>query len=84
MFLPLSHKLSSVTIVFLSLLKWMNCDCGRPGEPLYGSIDDKNINFPENFKIVYKCDKEKILIHNPSRTCREGKWTGRVPKCGNY
>jgi hypothetical protein len=86
MYLPLSNKLSSVSIVFLLLLKWTNCDCGRPGIPLDGYIDDKSnqLNFSEDFKIAYNCHKEKTIIYNPSRTCREGKWTGRVPKCGNY
>ncbi len=85
MFLSLSAKLCSVTIIFVSLLKCMNCDCGRPGIPSLGSINTEiKSRFPEYFNIEYKCESGKELIYNANRICRKGKWTGRVPKCGKY
>jgi hypothetical protein len=84
MFLSLNLELSLVTIVFISLLKCMNCDCGPPGIPYRGRVDTENkTSFSENSKIRYECYLGTIL-YNSSRICREGKWTGRVPKCGNY
>ncbi len=83
--LSFTQKLSLVTIVFLSLLKCMNCDCGRPGIPLSGFITTEiKSRFPENFTIEYKCVRGLKLFYKSNRTCIEGKWTGRVPKCGNY
>ncbi len=83
--LSFSQKLCLVTVVFVSLLKCMNCDCGPPGIPLEGSINTEvNSSFPENFIIEYKCERGLKLFYKSSRTCIEGKWTGRVPKCGNY
>jgi hypothetical protein len=62
----------------------MNCDCGRPGKQVDGYINTEiKSNFPENFAIKYGCEKGGI-IYNPIRICREGKWTERVPICGNY
>jgi hypothetical protein len=84
MFSSLSQKLSFVTIVFISLMKFMNCDCGPPGIPSNGSIlTEYSPSYPENFKIEYKCNgKQDQLAYNSTRICRKGKWTGRVPKCG--
>jgi hypothetical protein len=85
MFISLSPELSLVTIVFISLLKCMNCDCGSPGMPSFGKVYPKNrSSFPENFTIEYECESGTHIFYNSSRICREGKWTGRVPKCGNY
>jgi hypothetical protein len=62
----------------------MNCDCGPPGIPFDGSINTEiKSNFSENFIIEYECENGP-LIYDRSRTCKEGKWTGRVPKCGIY
>ncbi len=85
MFLLLSKKLCLVTIVFLSILKCMNCDCGRPGIPNDGFIttEIKSSN-SENFTIEYYCKFGQRIFYKSSRSCREGKWTGRVPKCGKY
>jgi hypothetical protein len=82
--LSLTQRLCLVTIVFISLLKCMNCDCCPPGIPFGGNIttEMKSI-FPENFIIEYKCELGLKLFYKSSRTCIEGKWTGRVPKCGN-
>jgi hypothetical protein len=52
MLLSLSKKLSLVTIIFLPLLKCMNCDCGHPGKQVDGYINTEiKSNFPENFAI---------------------------------
>jgi hypothetical protein len=85
MFLSLNQKLCFVTIVFISLLKCINCDCGPPGIPLLGFIDTEiKSNYLENMTIEYKCIDGYKLIYYAIRICRERKWTGRVPKCGIY
>jgi hypothetical protein len=83
MFLSLNQKLCLVTIVFISLLKCMNCDCGPPGTPSDGFINTEiKSRYSENTTIEYKCNDK--LIYYAIRICRERKWTGRVPKCGIY
>jgi hypothetical protein len=63
----------------------MNCDCGSPGIPKSGFITTGiKSRFPEDFTIEYKCERRLKLFYKSNRTCIEGKWTGRVPKCGNY
>jgi hypothetical protein len=85
MYLSFCQILSLVTIVFISLLKCMNCDCGRPGIPYHGFIIAENkSDFPENFIVNYKCNDPFTLSYNSTRICRKGKWTGRVPKCGKH
>ncbi len=85
MYLSFCQILSLVTIVFISLLKCMNCDCGQPGVPYRGFINVENkSDFPEDFVVEYKCDDPLTLLYNSSRICREGEWTGRVPKCGKH
>ncbi len=87
MFLLLNKKLCLITIVliFLSLLKCMNCDCGPPGIPSFGFIKTKiKCSYSENTTIEYKCKDGNKLIYYGIRICRESKWTGRVPKCGIY
>ncbi len=85
MFLSLNQKLSLVTIVFLSLFKCMNCDCGPPGIPSLGFITTEiKSSYSENTTIEYKCNDGNKLIYYPIRICRERKWKGRVPKCGIY
>ncbi len=87
MFLSLNQKLCFVTIVliFISLLKCMNCDCGPPGIPSDGFISTiVKCSYSENTTIKYKCKDGYKLIYYPNRICRERKWTGRVPKCGIY
>jgi hypothetical protein len=87
MFLSLNQKLCLVTIVliFLSLLKCMNCDCGPPGIPSLGFINTEiKTRYSENTTIEYKCKDGNKLIYYAIRICRERKWTGRVPKCGIY
>jgi hypothetical protein len=84
MFLSFNPELSLVTIVFISLLKYFNCDCGPPGIPSLGKVYPENkTSYSENSEIRYKCEG-RTIVYNSSRICREGKWTGRVPKCGNY
>ncbi len=78
--LSFTQKLSLVTVVFLSLIKCMNCDCGRPGIPLSGFITTEiKSRFPENLTIEYKCRAGQTLVYNSSRIYRERKWMGRVP-----
>ncbi len=85
MFLSLNQKLCLVTIVFISLLKCMNCDCGPPGIPSNGVINtETKYSYSENTTIEYKCKDEYKLIYYPIRVCRKSKWTGRAPKCGIY
>jgi hypothetical protein len=87
MFLSLNQKLCLVTIVliFLSLLKCMNCDCGSPGIPSLGFITTEiKSSYSENVTIEYKCNYGYKLIYYAIRICKERKWTGRVPKCGIY
>jgi len=88
MFLSFNRELSLVTIVFISLLKCINCNCGPPGIPYLGKVYSENYSqnrtsFSENSEIRYECESATI-VYNSSRICRKGKWTGRVPKCGNY
>jgi hypothetical protein len=55
-FLSLTVKLFLVTIVFILLLKCMDCDCGSHGIPFNAKIDTKIISsFPEGSRIEYKC-----------------------------
>jgi len=83
MLLSLTVKLSLDTIVFISLLKCMNCDCGEPGVPYRGRV--YKTSFSRTSEIRYECEGRTYKnFHNEIRICREGKWTGRVPKCGNY
>ncbi len=85
MFLSFIQELSLVTIVFLSLLKYVNCDCGPPGIPSLGFINTEiKSSYSENTTIEYKCNDRNKLFYYPIRICRKGKWTGRVPKCGIY
>jgi hypothetical protein len=85
MILSLSQKLPLVTIVFISLLKCINCDCGPPGIPYRVRVYPENkSSFPENYEIKYECEAGNALFYNTSRICIEGKWAGRVPKCDNY
>jgi hypothetical protein len=85
MYLSLNQKLCLVTIVFISLLKCMNCDCGPPGIPSDGVISTEiKSSYSENTTIEYKCNDGNKLVYHPIRICRERKWTGRVPKCGIY
>ncbi len=87
MFLSLNQKLYLITIVliFLSLLKCMNCDCGQPGIPSDGFINTEiKSRYSEKTTIEYKCKDGNKLIYYAIRICREGKWRGRVPKCGIY
>jgi hypothetical protein len=85
MYLSFCQILSLVTIVFISLLKCINCDCGPPGIPYCGFIYVENIfDFQEDFIVEYNCNDQLTLIYNSSRICRKGKWTGRVPKCGKH
>ncbi len=85
MFITLSQTFILVTIIFVQLLKCINCDCGRPGIPFGVYIFEKiQSSFSENFTIKHFCVSNSIMIYNPIRTCREGKWTGREPKCGNF
>jgi len=85
MFLSLNQKLCFVTIVFISLLKCINCDCGPPGIPSLGFINtESKCRYSENTTIEYKCNGGNKLIYYAIRICRESKWTGRVPKCGIY
>jgi hypothetical protein len=85
MILSLSQMLSLVTIVSISLLKCMNCDCGPPGIPSLGFINAEiKSRYSENTTIEYGCGDEYKLIYYPIRVCRESKWTGRAPKCGIY
>ncbi len=76
MILSLSQMLSLVTIVFISLLKCMNCDCGPPGIPSDGFIIGKTkSSYSENTTFEYKCRDGNKLVYHPIRICRESKWT---------
>jgi hypothetical protein len=85
MFLSFNRELSLVTVVFFSLLKCMNCDCGPPGIPYLAKVYPQNkTSFSEKSEIRYECEGGTDIFYKANRICREGKWTGRVPKCGNY
>jgi hypothetical protein len=85
MFITLSQTFILVTIIFVPLLKCINCDCGRPEIPFGAYIFEKiQPIISENFTIKYYCVSNNLMIYNPIRTCREGKWTGRALKCGNF
>jgi hypothetical protein len=77
--------LVTIVLIFLSLLKCINCDCGQPGIPHLGFINmEIKPSYSENATIEYKCNGGYKLIYYAIRICRESKWTGRVPKCGIY
>jgi hypothetical protein len=34
--------------------------------------------------VHYFCRSDKVLIGEPLRTCRNGKWDSRIPLCGEF
>ncbi len=76
---------SKVIVLILQLLiQKLNCDCGQPGltflSPIIGNTAK---NYPEGRQVTYECLWGSMLFYDKVRTCINGKWTGRVPKCGN-
>jgi hypothetical protein len=75
-------------IVLQLLIQNLKSDCGRPGFtkiftlPL--SFYSGDYIFLEETQVKYDdCAFGSMLFYDPIRTCKKGKWTGRVPKCGN-
>ncbi|KAI1286487.1 hypothetical protein HDE_10880 [Halotydeus destructor] len=55
--------------------------CGKPGysrRSVLVNIDDREV-FAEGFVVEYFC--EDMLIGAYTRTCKNGTWSGSIPKC---
>ncbi len=78
----------SKVIVLQLLIQNLKSDCGRPGFSdiaRTGGAQYREI-FSEDSEITYHCAFGSMLFYGfygKVRTCKNGKWTGRRPKCGN-
>ena len=59
-------------------------DCGFPALPEATIIDKYKKRYKEFDSISYECEQkeQQILVGDKTLTCVEGKWTGKLPKCG--
>jgi hypothetical protein len=71
-------------LILISLIYNANADCGPPGAPSNGSLDEARPRSKEGDEIIYECVNGHRLVHSTLRTCFNGEWTGRVPRCGMY
>ncbi len=59
-------------------------DCGTPGQPANGHVYGLKERSSEGNEVVYSCKDNYRLIGDHKRTCMRGRWTGEVPRCGEY
>lgn len=51
----------------------------------YEQIDADDGAYEHNSRVWYQCiDPNDYLVGNHSRVCKNGKWIGKVPRCGKY
>lgn len=64
----------------------VNGKCGKPGLPPMASIwqisSDKS-RFENNDKIIFICKKNEFPMHKQELICKNGRWVGTRPRCGN-
>ena len=61
------------------------CDCGIPGRSKNSQIINAfKHHYNEDDVVNYKClyADAALLIGPRNRTCKNGHWTGSIPKCG--
>jgi hypothetical protein len=78
-------RLELVIILFLLPIQIkVIADCGLPAIPVNTIINEINSKYKEGFICEYKCEfKELFLIEGKTRTCLNGRWIGKIPRCGN-
>jgi len=59
-------------------------DCGLPGQPANVDVYDSEERSKEGDEVTYDCEDHYRLIGDNKRKCENGKWTGKVPRCGEY
>jgi hypothetical protein len=73
-------KIISITL----LIQNISSDCSPPAQLLSAYLYGYNIISKEDSQVDYRCKHEFLQVYNAFRVCTKGKWTGRVPKCGEY
>ena len=64
------------------MIQHIGSTCGPPGIPVGADIMGYSSTSGEEQTIQYQCKPEFKQIYGQKRTCRRGKWTPRLPKCG--
>jgi len=65
-------------------LQLIKSDCGLPAIPPNAKINDFSPQYLEDTKIEYYCELPELeLLGGKVRVCKNGKWVGSIPRCGN-
>jgi len=81
-------KISYLALILANLICFCICQllngkCGYPGKPYKAKLEpDNKLQYLEGEEVTYQCsDFSSPVI---TRRCERGRWTGKLPRCGQY
>ena len=82
----LNHCQLIYLLTFIINTNTVLCDCGIPGNSKKSKIVSPIKHYyREGDEVTYKCKSKDsaIIIGLIKRECKDDRWTGPIPKCGN-
>ena len=83
--LLLSSRPNNLVISASFLISLRFSVCGLPGYSKLNTFAPKQRIYRTNDVVEYTCENRDLLLIGPTkRTCVNGNWEQRIPKCGSY
>ena len=90
---PIKDNVYLLNAILLSLFATLIAEvpvtgrCGRPALPPKASkwlIPAEKSRFDNKERVIFVCKKNEFVHHKQQVQCRNGRWIGQQPRCGQF